>query len=204
MNRIRVGLAAAAVLAVGACGPMHPGSAVVVDDESVSVQTVDDLAKGLCEAVGASGQGGDVTGADARQQAATTMLNLTAARQAADDLGVDVAPADVALTADEKKNLKAQFPDADFSQIEKLVEIGKETNAIVTAIGEQQAGSDASDKQAQAAGQKYVQDYIQDADVDIDPRFGLDADGNAADTDPLSVKVSEDDGDTPTAQQCGA
>lgn len=203
MKRIRVGLAAAAVLVVGACGSMHPGSAVVVGDDTVSAEQVDDLAKSLCEAVGASGQG-DVTGADARQQAASTMLNLTAARQAADALGVDVAPSDIELTDDERANLEKQFPDADFAEIEKLVEIGKETGAIISAIGEDQADPGASDDEVQQAGQQYLQDYISGADVDIDPRYGLDGDGKSVDTDSLSVKVSEDADDAPAAQQCGA
>lgn len=202
MRRIRTGLAAAAVLVVGACGSMHPGSAVVVGDESTSVEQVDDLAQSLCEAVAASGQG-DVTGADARQQAATTMLNLMAAREAADELGVDVPPSEVELTGDEKANLEQQFPEADLEQITKLVELGKETGAIVTAIGEEEAGSEASDQEIQQAGQQYLQDYIEDADVDIDPRYGLDGQGQAVETDSLSVKVSED-ADPPASQQCGA
>lgn len=202
MRRIRTGLAAAAVLVVGACGSMHPGSAVVVGDESTSVEQVDDLAQSLCEAVAASGQG-DVTGADARQQAATTMLNLMAAREAADELGIDVPPKDIELTRDEKANLKQQFPDADLKQITHLVELGKETGAIVSAIGAEEAGSDASDQQVQQAGQKYLQDYIKSADVNVDPRYGLDGEGQPVDTESLSVKVSKDD-DAPASQQCGA
>ncbi|MGH3359500.1 MAG: hypothetical protein ACRDO7_11905 [Nocardioidaceae bacterium] len=201
MKRIRVVLAAAAVLAVGACGT-HPGSAVVVGDESVSTEVVDDLAGNLCEAVSASGQT-DVTGADARQQAASLMLTLTAARQAADDLGVEVPPNDYALTSDEEANLAAQFPDADLAKITTLVEIGKESSAIVAAIGEEQAGSGASDEDLQAAGQQYLQGFIDDADVEVDPRYGLDDTGQAVDTDSLSVSVSESEQEVPASQQCG-
>lgn len=203
MRRIRAGLAAAAVLVVGACGSMHPGTAVVVGDETASTTEVDDLAQGLCEAVAASGQG-DVTGADARQQAATTMLNLMAARQAADELGVEVEPSAIELTGEERGNLEAQFPEADLEQITELVEIGKETGAIVAAIGAEEAGSDASEQETQAAGQQYLQEYITGADVDVDPRYGLDGAGQPVDTDSLSVQVSEPDEDTPVSQQCGA
>lgn len=199
MKRIGVGLAAAAVLAVSGCGAMHPGAAVVVDGQSVSVDKVDSLADNLCEAVAASGQG-DVGGADARQQAASMMLSLTAAREAADNLGIEVEPSEYALTNQDSEMLAAQFPDADTSNIEKLIKIGKETSALVTAIGEDQSGG--SGEKAQQAGQKYLQDYIADADVAVDPRYGLDDSNQPEVVDSLSVRVSDAAEDLPSTQQC--
>lgn len=202
MKRIRVGIAAAAMLALSACGSMHPGSAIVIDGDSVSADKVDDLADNLCEAIGASGQA-DVGGKDARQQAVSLMLSLTAARQAADDLGIEVEPSKYAVTSSDTEALEAQFPDADSEQLEKVIAISKESSALVTAIGQDQAGSSASTEQAQQAGQQYLQDFIADADVSIDPRYGLDDDGQPKDeTDSLSVRVSDPAEDIPSTQQC--
>lgn len=199
MKRIGVGLAAAAVLVVSGCGAMHPGAAIVVDGQSVSAQKVDDLAEKLCTAVTASGQS-DVGGGDARQQAASMMLLLTATRQAADDLGIEVEPSQYALTNDDSQMLESQFPDANTSDIEKLIKISKETSALMTAIGEEESGE--SGQKAQQAGQKYVQDYIADADVDIDPRYGLDDTNQPQDVESLSVRVSDESDDLPSSQEC--
>ncbi|UYM06517.1 hypothetical protein [Solicola gregarius] len=202
MKRIRVGMAAAAMLALSACGSMHPGAAVVVGDVSVSADKVDDLADNLCEAISASGQTG-VGGKDARQQAANLMLTLTAAREAADELGVEVEPSQYAVTSDDTASLESQFPDADTDELSKIIAISKESSALVTAIGQDQAGSDASAKQAQQAGQAYLQDFIADADVSIDPRYGLDDTGQPKDdTDSLSVRVTDPAEDLPSTQQC--
>lgn len=202
MKRIRVGMAAAAMLALSACGSMHPGAAVVVGSESVSVDKVDDLAENLCEAIGASGQTG-AGGKDARQQAANLMLTLTAAREAADDLGIEVEPSQYAVTGDDTAALEQQFPDSDVDQLENVIAISKESSALVTAIGEDQAGAGASAEDAQSAGQAYLQDFIADADVSIDPRYGLDDSGQPKDdADSLSVRVTEPAEDLPTSQQC--
>lgn len=202
MKRIRVGMAAAAMLALSACGSVHPGAAVVVGNDSVSADKVDDLAENLCEAIGASGQTG-VGGKDARQQAANLMLTLTAARQAADELGVEVEPSQYAVTGDDTDALEAQFPDADTDELAKIIAISKETGALVTAIGEDQAGTDASAKDAQAAGQQYLQEFLADADVSIDPRYGLDDTGQPKeDADSLSVRVTDPAEDLPSTQQC--
>ena len=200
MKRIGVGLAAVAILAVSGCGAMHPGAAVVVDGESVSMEKVDGLAGNLCEAVAASGQAQDAGGADARQQAASMMLTLTAVRQAADDLGVEAEPSDYAITEQDTEMLESQFADADIDQIKKLIEIGKETTALVTAIGEDQSGE--SGQQAQEAGQKYLQDYIASADVDVDPRYGLDDKNQPQDVETLSARVSDAPEDLPATQKC--
>lgn len=206
MNRIRVGLAAAAVLVVGACGSMHPGSAVVVDDESISIDKVDTLADDICEAASASGQS-DMAGADVRQQAASITLNLTGARQLADDLDLDVPESATAVSEDESSNLETQFPDADQSKLLEVVKLGKESSALLTAIGQDQAGPDASAKEVQQAGQQSVQEYLDKADVSIDPRYGTDDTGQPSDTQTLSALASgtDDDQDAASAaNQCSS
>ena len=178
---------------------MHPGAAVVVDGESVSTEKVDDLADKLCEAVSASGQSG-VGGSDVRQQAASLMLNLTAARQATDDLGIEVEPSKYALTGQDSEMIESQFPDADTSNIETLIKISKETSALVSAIGEEESGE--TGEKAQQAGQQFLQKYIADADVDVDARYGLDGDNKPTDVESLSVRVSKAAEDAPPSQQC--
>lgn len=199
MKRIGAGLAAAAVLVVSGCGAMHPGAAVVVDGESVSIEKVDNIADNICAALTASGQTG-MAGADARQQAASMMLTLLASRQAADELGVEVEPSEYALTGEDTEMLAARFPDADAAQIETLLKIGKETTALVTAIGERRTGG--TDQEAIQAGQKYLQDYIASADVDVDPRYGLDDTNQPTDIQTLSVRVSDPASSAPSTQQC--
>ena len=202
MKRIRIGIAAAAMLALSACGGMHPGAGLVVGSDSVSADRVDEVAGSLCEALGASGQG-DVGGKDARQQAANLLLTLTAARQAADELGVEVEPSQYAVTNSDTEALKAQFPDSDLDDLTKVIAISKESSVLLAAIGQDQAGSDAANEQAQQAGQAYVQDFLADSDVSIDPRYGLDDKGQPKDdTDSLSVRVSDPAEDVPSTQQC--
>jgi hypothetical protein len=196
-RRLLTGVAVGAAAALlSACGGIHPGAAVVINDGDyrASMDEVDDLTAALCqaspllaEAQGAPGQKSEAI--EARQYVVGLLIQSYLTPLAAQQVDafppspdeLNVSPADYANITDQMDEDKAD----DFL---KLLEIGTEVGAWQAKIGQEQPN--ASPSTAAQAGQQYVLDYAQDFDIDIDPRIGLKGDDLQAQELPRSGSIS--------------
>lgn len=195
-----VGLAAA-MLALGACGQVHPGAAAVVGGTRIPMDEVDTLSAAYCRATVAiansQGQPADpAEGIASRRTVLGALLQLEIARQAAGSLGVEAEPSTYVADPRSFQPLLDSVGEQYADEVSQLVGVTGETTALQVAIGAHQLDQDMAEvdqQEAQQTGQEYVAEYGADVDVEIDPRFGLAPDGQVlAETGSLSVPVSEE------------
>lgn len=199
--------AVAAIALAGGCGT-HPGAAADVDGTRIALNDVDAYTEALCEATTAfAGTAANTVGAEAvnrqelRQQIVGVLVRLELARDAADDLGVEVSAAD--LDVDEEA-LPPVVQDLEADQRDALVELfgySQELNAINAAIGTE-VDPDGESPDPVAAGQDYVNERLPDADITVDPRIGLDSGLEVSDDQGMSVLGGEAP-ELPATQTCG-
>jgi len=207
LTRARAAVLVLAGLTLAACGNVHPGAAAVVDDQTISMKTLDKTAEAYCTLTLASAksQGATVPGnADVRRQTVTTLVSLVVARKLAKQEDVTPKPTEYELTTQQEDQISKAFPDDDADELKKLIEKGQELSAISVALGEKSTGqARTADNVSQlaAAGQAEITKAFKANDVEFSPRFGL-SDTTAktvADTGSLSVAPSDLGDDKPDA-----
>lgn len=211
----RGGVLAAAVLSLGACGGVHPGEAVVVGPDSVTLQQVDDLGVSYCKLTtvinAQQGAAQAVSGGEARRQAAQALVGNLVANRVAKARGVSVPQSKYSLNADQQAQVAKLFKGKDVARVTDVLQMSQQTSLLLAAIGADQLGVtvDATNtEQAQQAGQRLVQQQIVKDKPSVDPRLGLDLTGKqpATTSGSLSVGVSALSkaraGDYAAAQRC--
>lgn len=188
LRTLRVAAATAAgAMVLSACTTIHPGQAVVVGDDSLSRASLDDLSVSYCalnaviseQQAAQSGVEAVTTataGADARRQAAQAFITGTVAERTATDVGVSVRESEYVLTEEQLGQIDDAFDDADTEGVRDLLEDDRRTQLLITAIGAEELDVELSaetTEDAQATGQKAVQEAIKAEDLSIDPRLGL-------------------------------
>ncbi len=180
MARSRTVLAAvgaAAGLALSACS-VHPGSAAVVGDESISDSRVDDVASALCAAQGGGQSGGqDLASRGARQGALDVLINSALSRQFGASQGVQPDQEQVSaalaansqnisgLPAEHRQDFKDTLREYAEGQL-MLIEVGRRELA-------KSGTKNATEQQAVSEGTKLRNAWAaKNADVTVDPRFG--------------------------------
>jgi hypothetical protein len=215
MTRSRAAVLLLAGLTLAACGNVHPGAAAVVDDQTISMKSLDKAAKAYCTLTLAGSQQQGATppdNADMRRQAVLTLVSLVVARKIAEEEGITPKPSDYELTADQEKQVAKAFPKEDnLDEINKLIEQSQELSAISLALGEKitgQAATAENESQVGAAGQAEITKAFKANDVEFAPRFGLSNSTakTVASTGSLSVSpadLGEDEpNQLPKAQRC--
>ena len=170
-------VAAAAGLALSACS-VHPGSAAVVGDESISDSRVDDVASALCAAQGGGQSGGqDLASRGARQGALDVLINSALSRQYGASQGVqpDQEQVSAALAAN-AQNISG-LPAEHRQDFEDTLREYAEGQLMLIEIGRRElakAGTkNATEQQAVSEGTKLRNAWAaKNADVTVDPRFG--------------------------------
>ena len=178
MTRARAAVLVLAGLTLAACGNVHPGAAAVVDDQTISMKSVDKSAKALCKIALANPQRtAAISNADIRRQAVSTLVSLVVARKLADTEGIRPKPADYELTNDQEGQVAKAFPkEKNLGEVTKLIEQDRELQTISLAMGQKVTGQvPTPDNAAQlgAAGQAEITKAFKDNDVEFAPRFGL-------------------------------
>jgi hypothetical protein len=176
-----VAAAGAATVVLTACGDMHPGAAVVIDDGDyrVSMEEVDDLTAALCEATPllaeAQGQASQASeGIDARQYVTRLLIQSYLTDQAAEETGAEAPPpSDFAIAPDDVAEITDQMDAERVDEFLEVLELGNEARAWQINIGLALPNGSASN--AEQLGFQYVFDSAANYDIDIDPRLGLDA-----------------------------
>lgn len=197
MTRIRlIALASASILLLTGCGSVpafNPGVAARVGDETISVNEVDDVSTSFCTYVeGQLQQGQVLAGHYLRGQVAGALALRAAVDQFADEQGVSAAD-DYATAVDQAKEQLGSLPD---DQVQAVIDVQGVTlylQAVEKSVGEEQGASgDAATK----AGEQEFLAWLDDQDVDIDPRFGVSIDKGV--TTPVDTSLSYGLGDTTT------
>lgn len=193
------GLAVLSAVLLSGCGSVsgwNPGVAARVGDQTVSDSTVRQVSADYCSASESLQTGTAVAGSQINAQVAGSLAARAAAEQflEANDAAVD-ASYDQSIQQG-LKNIDAQYPDLSDAQRDAIVEVEGASlyvSSAELAVGQELAGSGASDDQATAAGKKAFTTWMDDNDVVINPRYAVaipDGQLAIADTD-LSVAVSD-------------
>src|SRR3954464_12649137 len=177
-----VGLALAG-LALTGCGPslgIHPGSAVVVADDTLSMSHIDSTSSLYCKAVIPTIQqqasGAAVPMRFIRQFVAASLAERLIGEQLAAQY--DVKPAKG--YAQSQEQVRQQFASAPEDQLDAVLDVeGGDPflQNVQVAVGQQLTGNSgeatADLKAAQQRGQVATNDWLQDNTVEIDPVFGV-------------------------------
>lgn len=210
---IRPAALALAALALASCAGVHPGSAAVVDGESISMQKADKASVAYCKlALAVAAQQGvtAVGAADTRRQSVTDLVMYKVAKKLVGERGLKVDPATYVLTDDQESQIAEAFAGEDLKEISGAIEHSQETYAIIIALGEEATGTAFSEEtaaQIEGAGQAEINKAYRSSDISIDPRFGLDdLTKQVAATGSLSVpevsKAEVDPAGLPSGQRC--
>src|SRR3954451_18987397 len=176
-----VGLALAG-LALTGCGPslgIHPGSAVVVDDRTLSMSHIDSTSSLYCTAFIPTiqqSQGGAVPMRLIRQFVAASLSERLIGEQLAAQY--DVQPAKG--YAQNQAQVRQQFADAPQDQLDAVLDVeggDPYLQNVQVAVGQLLTGNSgeaAADlKAAQQRGEVATQDWLKDHPVEVDPVFGV-------------------------------
>jgi hypothetical protein len=197
-----VGLAglAAAGLVLSGCGAstgIHPGSAAVIGDESISMSKVDTTTTRYCQAYEPqiTQQSQRVPMRYLRQFVAANLSQRLLGEQLAQQY--DVQP--TAQYDQQVTKVEQQFASSPSKLRQAVVDVeagGAYLSTVQVAIGEKLlAESGTSNPTAKAAlqrGQVATEDWLKDHPISIDPVFGIAADGGQfkAATDQTSYPLS--------------
>ena len=211
-SRRRAGAVAAAAAVIGlggGCG-VHPGAAAEVDGTRIALDEVDVYTAALCDSVTAFTQaqpnapGAQPVGRqELRQQVVGLLVRLELTRDAAEDLGVEVSPADLVVDEDDPA-LQAAIEALGEGQQETLLELfdkSQELEVLNAAIG-QDVDPEGTTPDPVSAGREYVTELVSEADINVDPRVGLDSDLDVSTGQNLSVSGGDEPELSPT-QTCG-
>ncbi len=213
LTRARATALAAAALTLAGCSSVHPGSAAVVDGETISMATLDRAARAYCAlTVDAAQQQGisTVSNAEVRRQAVVALVSIIVARDLVRSEGLTIAPTEYELTPAQREQVTTAFPDEDADELTRVIEDSQEVSAIAVALAEKTTNQQAtSENEAQFAelGQAAILDTFPDNDVRFAPRFGLGSDGQArAETgaiavSPIDLEAPADE-ELPAALRC--
>jgi len=177
-----VGLALAG-LALTGCGPslgIHPGSAVLVGDRSLSMSHIDSTSSLYCKAyvpiIQQQSQGGKVPMRFIRQFVAASLTERLIGEELAEKY--DVQPAKG--YAQNQSQVRQQFASSPDDQLDAVLDVeggDPYLQNVQVAVGQQLTGNfgeaDADLKAAQQRGQVATQDWLKDNSVDVDPVFGI-------------------------------
>ncbi|MET1133042.1 MAG: hypothetical protein ABWX60_06475 [Aeromicrobium sp.] len=206
MSKTRLAVLGLAALLMAGCGPVNPGAAAVVEGTRIPMSDVDDVADVYCTA-SLSGQSGSAAGIDSaalRRQSVADLVSGEVADQVAKDRGYDITVP--ALAAADQAQLEQMFGD-DLPAALSLIERNQRTGAIAQEMAREADASLPEGEPLIQAGQQLLAEATAEADISVDPRFGLDETvQQISETGSLSVPSVELDAtateDRPAALQC--
>ena len=195
----------------------NPGVAARVADDTISLNTVDEVSTSYCEYAETQLDKGQALAQHyLRAQTAGSLALRSAADQFAADHGVRADPAYDAAVKQAEESL-ADLPAAQRQAVIDVQGAATYVQAVERSVGAS-LGTSGGSKAEIAAGQKAFEEWLADHDVRIDPRFGVSIDsGSSTVTDtsvsfPLGETASQADAeqpdtdaaaDLPESQRCG-
>jgi peptidyl-prolyl cis-trans isomerase SurA len=214
-----IALASASLLLLTGCGSvdLHPGVAAQVGDDTISMSQVDDVTRSYCSAAESQLQAGQVLAQRyLRGQVAGALALRAAVDQFADEQ--DVTPTEDYQKAVDQAKASPTLAGLPADQAQALIDVQGipiYVQAVEKAVGEKQG---AADDAATKAGQEAFLGWLDDQDIELDPRLGVSIEKGTttgADTSlsyalgETATKADADDPDTtyaatlPDSQRCG-
>jgi hypothetical protein len=188
-------VAAGAMTVLAGCG-FHPGAAAVVGSETISRGEVDDVAKAFCSAqiatAQASGQPAPVVPTRAAREAALQFLvEADLYQQFGRHQGVEANPQQVSQVVAQQTGGLEVLPKDEQEVLRSALHDYAEGRLMLLEAGRRSAGAQASESQAMSAGNEMLTKYVENLDVQVDPRYGEFVDGTfKRDGSSLSVPAS--------------
>ena len=216
------GVVAASALLLGAlsgCGvagtSFHPGVAAQVGDDQISVTRVDEVASIYCSAIREqlSGDNQVLPLRYLRGGVAGQLALVVAAKQLAEEHGVE-AGAQYDQKVAELQGAVATLPEAQQDAVIEVESSATYISGVEQAVGakvlREQGTAQPTTAEAGQAGQKALNAWLNDHDVDIDPQFGVELkNGQAVPVDTslshaVGSTAKNGDADTPDPAYAGS
>lgn len=175
MRRTKVLLvAAAAALTLTGCAGLRPGVGAEVGDETITLEEIDAFAEGLC-AYNRGNGAPETASVDLRLSSLRALVVARLAHRFGEENDLEVSRSEIDATmaqiADQLKGLPADGREEFLDQARYTLEGDDYTRQAVTAYVEGN-GEELTNESAAAAQQAIFEEWAQDADVEVDPRFG--------------------------------
>lgn len=190
-------VAAAATMALSGCAGLNPGAAAVVGSETISRDQVDDVALALCSANIASAKVSNqpaptLASRGARELALQIMLETELSQQFGEAEGFEASKQQVSAAVAQNENGILMLPKSRQEDFRHALSSYAEGQLILIEAGRDALGAEATDDEAIAEGQKLRAAYVEDLDVEVDPRYGTFEEGAfVRGGSSLSVPVSD-------------
>lgn len=170
-------LAAGTAALLAGCG-LQPGTAATVGSEAIPHERVDDLAQAMCaESQAAAQPAGATSTRSNRENAIGFLVGNELVQRFGESEGVEPDAREVADGAATFEQAAAGLPEEQRETYLEAVRSQVESQLILVEIGQQSLGADTEFQEAGAEGYRLLQEYAQDVDVEIDPRYGSFEDG---------------------------
>lgn len=194
-SRALPALAAAAALMLSSCGETAPGVAASVGGERITAEQVDEFAEVLCTIGGVPAAEGGAPTKSARFAA----LQILIANELTDDIAdvQDVPSQQVSRILEGMAPARELLSEGQEQTFDQVAEEFARAQAAMVELGREsleQSGQPGriTDQAAFAEGQRLLSEHAQEADVEVDPRFGEVVDGALQPSSgSLSVPVSD-------------
>jgi hypothetical protein len=175
-------VAAGAAVALGGCG-LHPGAAAVVGSETISHEQVDDVAAAVCTANVATSRASNqpppqLANRGAREVAVQILLETELSQQFGEHAGVEATPQDVSQAVAQNENGLMLLPEEQRQDFRAALREYAESQLLLIEVGKQELGEDASDSEALRVGLQQRAEWVEQIDVEVDPRYGRFVEGS--------------------------
>lgn len=188
-------LAAAATLGLTGCGALQPGTAVRVDDETISVARVDEVAADFCTAIEPQldGQAQTLPNGFLRGGIAGTLALRSAAEQVAADYGVEADSEQYRTAIADLQRQTASLPEDVRDSVVEVQGATAYIEAVQAAVGEQELDGEGAYEDFVNAGAEVLTGWIEEHEVVFDPALNTSLeDGNITTVDnAVSFAVSD-------------
>jgi peptidyl-prolyl cis-trans isomerase SurA len=183
-----VALAGLLLTGCGSSLGIHPGSAVVVGGESLSMGKIDDTTTLYCRAYvtqsqqSQSGQSGPIPMGSFRSYVAASLAKRLLGQELADQYAVQPASGYRTAVSQYEQGL-ASAPADERDAVIQVAGADPYLQNVQVSVGQQLTGNEGQSnddlKAALERGQVATQDWLNDHDASIDPVFGIAVDGGA-------------------------
>ena len=172
------------VVLLAGCGvagtQFHPGLAAQVGDQTITSRHVDQVTDDYCKAVEKVSKTQDSTQARPMRYLTHTFANDLIVKAAAEQLAADYDVQPTSNYKDELAQLEPQLTSLTDEQKDSVREVfgaRAYTDDVLSQIGEislkKQGKTDPSDDEKTAEGQKLLDGWIADHDVQVNPKYGI-------------------------------
>lgn len=174
-------MAAGTVTMLAGCG-VHPGAAAVVGSETISEERVDDVAVAVCSANLASAQASGqpaptLPSRGAREVAVRILIETELSQQFGAAEGVKANQQQVSQAVAQNESGLAMLPEDQREDFRTALRDYTEGQLMLIEVGRRSLGTEATEDEAIAEGQKQLAEYAEDLEIEVDPKFGRFEDG---------------------------